>query len=758
MNDEPVIFRLASAADIEFTEGCVIIADRKLPRTVLDRFPSPILVEAGEGLKSLTSIESLAARVLSRRAMRPLTLVAVGGGSVGDAVGFLAHILWRGTSLWHVPTTLLAMADSAHGGKSAVNLASAKNQLGAFHSAERVIIVEQFLTTLPLAQRREGLTEMLKAFMLADRSTILSLTPDRLEELAYRPYESVASGLMDLLDAAVSIKLEIVKQDPLERKGIRTALNLGHTLGHALEAAAGIPHGLAVAWGLAAMLELSADTGLPAETLASLFALLYPLLQPISFPDRDILRDNIGRDKKRSEGSLKSVLLRDIGLPAITSQISADDWISAFERVFRRFLETPVVARLRDPKRAQINVEAGKSELNRALCIAAQRIGQTRIMGRSRADDVLYFITGLRTMGFQVEDTADGYMVDPVKTDLCVTQPARIRRVQCGDGGTTFRFLLALACANIKETRLYLSPQLDRRPHQALIRALGQGGARIERISDSSGDGYSVRGWEQMPLSFSVDASESSQFASAIALLSAGSETPFTLRLTAGPASPSFLDMTLEMLKAAGVENIRNGDLIAFNPTARLGEPLTMDAPPDASAAAVWRTAQFFEHPLVLTESASGHPDTAIEEFLDVIVSGQRSGEIVLDCSGSPDLVPLLVIASLRSSKPVRVVGVSNLRLKESNRLEGIAASLARMNIRIETTPDGIRIPPAAAGSMTHGIFETYGDHRLVMAGLLISMLQGEVELTHPWSVAKSYPEFWNHAREAGWQLTPSLR
>ncbi|MDH7514664.1 MAG: hypothetical protein QHI48_02140 [Bacteroidota bacterium] len=748
------VIRVAHLSDVPFDESCVVFADRRLPNEFLSRLPDPILVEGGETLKTLSEVEKLADLATSRRSTRPMTLVAVGGGSVGDAVGFLASILWRGVGLRHIPTTLLAMADSAHGGKTAMNTMGAKNQLGTYYEAERIYIVEEFLATLSPAQRRDGLTEMLKALMIAGTETIRRLTPEDIEALCFLPYESIAAHLRPLLDEAIRIKRDIVAADPREERGIRTVLNLGHTLGHALETASRVSHGTAVAWGLAAALELSAAGDLRGDVRSSLDALLYPLLRPIPFPSGDVLRQAMERDKKRQGGVIRSVLLKDVGQPAIVEHLTSGEWVSAFRRVYDRFVGTPVVARLRDPRRVLIPIGAGKSELNRALVIAARRPGATRIVGHSDCDDVRFCAAGISALGFPFEESPEGYAFAPFARRTA-TQTAAPRRVFCGEGGTTLRFLLALASTSARETRLFCAPALLARPHGPLIDALRSGGAEIERFDAADGSGFRVRGWESMPPHLEVDASLSSQYASALALLAAGAESPFTLKISGNVAEGSFFDLTLAMLAHAGVETIRTGDLVAFNPTERLRQPLEIAIPPDASARAVWETARYFEHPLLLPDTDSIHPDAAIGSLLEAIVAGQRGGEIALDCSKTPDLVPLLTIAALRSSKPVRITGAANLRWKESNRLEGLVSSLAALNIEVRATVDGVFIPAGAALSINPERFETHGDHRLVMAGLLLSMLTGEVELSEAWCVTKSYPEFWDHARMAGWSVRP---
>lgn len=751
--------RVASIADIALPEHTVVVADRRLPQSVLARLPHLLLVDAGETLKTLEGVGSLAEQVLQRRTGRPLTLVAVGGGSIGDAVGFLASILWRGVELWHVPTTLVAMVDSAHGGKTAVNLGSAKNQLGTYYPASRVLLVEEFLATLPVAQRREGMVELLKVLWLGDAGATRALHGAQIEQLTFAPFEEIRSLLGPMIDHAVAIKHRIVASDPREERGLRTVLNLGHTLAHALELTAGLSHGAAVAWGMAAGIDLAAARGLPPESAAHCRDTLFPLLTPLpELPDDSVLHAAIERDKKRSDGRLRSVLLRDLGEADVTTELSAADWTSALRDVAARFRSARIRTALVAPRAVPLRIEASKSELNRALVIAAQRMGRTVINGHSDADDVRCMLRGLRTLGYAIEETPRGYIVDNLNRGLRLGDGEEERTLFVCEGGTTFRFLLALACTNVKPTKFLLSPALMRRPHDALLRSLRSGGAVIEEFHDLSGQGYVVRGWQRMPQVFSVDPSLSSQFVSAIALLAVGAEAPFTIRLLGEPVSRGYLDLTYEMLEQAGVEIIAHGDVIAVNQSERLNEKWTIEVEADQSSTAVWSVAHFLGHPIETGQKARipRQPDGAVEAYLVALRDARRAPREI-DLSAVPDLLPVLAVAALSGHDgvvhPVTFTGVGHLRHKESNRLDAFAASLRAVGVDADARADGLLLrpsPPPKPGS----IFETHGDHRLVMAGMLLALVHnGEVLLDQPWSVAKSYPGFWDDARRAGWTL-----
>ncbi|MBN1446734.1 MAG: hypothetical protein JXA28_02290 [Bacteroidetes bacterium] len=751
----PTIERIETLAELQLPEEAVVIADRQLPREYLSRFPDPVLVEAGERLKTLQATESLATAVLQRRSSKPLTLVAVGGGSVGDAVGFLASILWRGVTLWHVPTTLLAMVDSAHGGKTAVNIGAAKNQLGTFYPAERVIFVEEFLSSLPVHQRREGTVELLKALWLGDAAGSRAITAGDVEALTFAPYTEIASILSPLLDAAVRIKQRIVAEDPREERGIRTVLNLGHTIGHALELITGIGHGTAVAWGLAASLHFSQEEGMLPADLQHCRQTLFPLLVPLTvLPGREELRPAMARDKKHSGDRLRSVVLRSLGEPHLRADLSADRWIDALESAIEWFSTAPVTVYSVSERSVSLTIEASKSELNRALIIAAQRIGRTCIHGKSSADDVTHMVRALRRLEYPVDETGSGYVIDNLNRNPSPGGEEESRRIYVGEGGTTLRFLLALCATSVRRTKIVVPPALFCRPHEPLLRALRSGGASVEQFDDLSGQGFIVRGWREMPQSFSVETEESSQFASALALLAVGAERPFTLRLLGHTVSTSYLRMTLDLLELAGVESIWHEQLIALNQTERLKDKLKLEIEQDASSSAVWSVARFLGHP-----ARSGRkvrvprqPDSAVDRYLSLLRSSSQSA-IEIDVSDVPDLLPILTVAALTADQPVTFRGAAHLRNKESNRLDAFAASMTAVGFAVESHDDGLRVRPG--NRIAEGrVFHTHGDHRLVMAAALLSYATATaLQIDQPWSVTKSYPRFWDDLRQAGWSV-----
>jgi 3-dehydroquinate synthase len=282
---------------------------------VAERLGAPLLaLPAGEEHKTLALAERVVRWLLTHGAERRDAVVAVGGGVVTDLAGFAASVTLRGLRWVAVPTTLLGMVDAAVGGKTGVDLDLGKNLVGTFWQPAAVLADPRALATLDRRQLRAGLAEVVKAAMI---------TPGRLDAALDRHAAGVAAGdlagVEALVDAAVRIKAEIVAADEREA-GPRAALNLGHTVGHALEAATGFGrflHGEAVAWGLVAETLVALRRGVfPADAWPAWAARLAAAvaLPPAAEVDWESLRPFVARDKKAAGGSVGWVLPRAGGV------------------------------------------------------------------------------------------------------------------------------------------------------------------------------------------------------------------------------------------------------------------------------------------------------------------------------------------------------------------------------------------------------------------------------------------------------------
>jgi len=272
-----------------------------------------ILFDDREAAKRLATVEKIASALVRAGADRQCTLVAVGGGVVGDVAGFAAATYLRGVPLVHVPTTLVAQVDSAIGGKTGVDLPEGKNLVGAFYPPKLVIADPNLLRTLPHREFRSGLYEVIKYGVIADTKLFEFLETKMNAVLRRDP-----TAIDWIIQRCIAIKARVVNEDEREA-GLRKILNFGHTLGHALEAATGYKkflHGEAIAWGMIAATLIGVATNRTPESNAArivrLIASVGPL-PPLGRIRAAQLRSFMASDKKARGGRVRWVLARRIG-------------------------------------------------------------------------------------------------------------------------------------------------------------------------------------------------------------------------------------------------------------------------------------------------------------------------------------------------------------------------------------------------------------------------------------------------------------
>jgi 3-dehydroquinate synthase len=296
----------------------------------------PVLLEipAGEGSKTLAHADALWTRLIQAGVGRGDTVLALGGGVVGDLAGFVAATYHRGLRLVHAPTTLLAQVDSSIGGKVAIDHRLGKNLIGAFHPPVRVLSDVSTLRTLPVRERWNGLAEVVKTALVLDGELFGELETAL---PALGDGQADDEGWAGVVGRTAALKARLVSQDELER-GPRMLLNFGHTVGHALEAATGhgpLTHGEAVVLGMRAAVAVSERLGrLGPEEARRVEAVLarFPRSPPVPRPGRAEVRAVLGRDKKASAGKVRYVLLDGIGHGAIDPGLPEEVLAFAIDR------------------------------------------------------------------------------------------------------------------------------------------------------------------------------------------------------------------------------------------------------------------------------------------------------------------------------------------------------------------------------------------------------------------------------------------
>lgn len=316
----------------------IIITDDQVATTQLPRLEralgadcQTLILPSGEATKSWQQLERLTDGLLDLGVERGDKLIALGGGVIGDLVGFAASILKRGCGFIQVPTTLLAMVDSSVGGKTAINVRAGKNLIGSFHQPSLVVIDPSVLATLPDRQMRAGYAEIVKYGLIND-AAFFEWCEHHAAQLLARNSDALATAIAH----SVRTKAEIVAADERETKDQRALLNLGHTFGHALEADTGFSetllHGEAVAAGMALAYGFSAATGrCGAEDARRVMQHLDTIGLPASLAAAHVTGDGAAlvahmlHDKKMAAGTLPFILAHGIGQSYVDRTVNLAD-------------------------------------------------------------------------------------------------------------------------------------------------------------------------------------------------------------------------------------------------------------------------------------------------------------------------------------------------------------------------------------------------------------------------------------------------
>ncbi|HLO48928.1 MAG TPA: 3-dehydroquinate synthase, partial [Kamptonema sp.] len=261
------------------------------------------------------------------RLERASTIIALGGGVVGDMAGFAAATWLRGINVIQVPTSLLAMVDASIGGKTGVNHPQGKNLIGAFHQPRLVLIDPNVLKTLPARELRAGMAEVIKYGVIWDAGLFAQLEKcKRLDQMRYL----AADLLSEILKKSCQAKADVVSKDERE-SGLRAILNYGHTIGHAVESLTGykvVNHGEAVGIGMVAASGLALELGMwDSDSDKRQLALIEKAGLPIKLPsglDIEAILDTLQTDKKVKDGKVRFVLPTQIGTVSITDRVDAE--------------------------------------------------------------------------------------------------------------------------------------------------------------------------------------------------------------------------------------------------------------------------------------------------------------------------------------------------------------------------------------------------------------------------------------------------
>ncbi|OCF35426.1 pentafunctional AROM polypeptide [Kwoniella heveanensis BCC8398] len=551
-------------------------------------------VAPGERAKSRKVKEGIEDWMLDQKCTRDTVVLAFGGGVIGDLTGFVAATFMRGVKFVQIPTTLLAMVDSAVGGKTAIDTHHGKNLIGAFWQPSYIFVDLSFLTTLPTREVSNGMAEVVKTAAIWKDDDFALLESNSAEislAASTKPSTSTTAGrfasdrsqeqalLLRVVSGSIYVKAHIVTIDERET-GLRNLVNFGHTIGHAIEAVLtpAMLHGECVSVGIILEAEVARQLGVLSQVaVGRLTRCLQAYGLPISLSDRritalpassqlsvDRLLDIMKIDKKNSGPAKKIVLLSRIGKTyEEKASVVADD-------VIRKVLCEAATVISGTPSKSPITMATpgSKSISNRALVLAALGKGTCRVRNLLHSDDTAVMMNALVELKgavFSWEDGGDTIVVEGGGGTL--SAPAKGKELYLGNAGTASRFLTTVcamvssAASTEKSTIITGNARMKQRPIGPLVDALTANGAKVKYL-ESAGC---------LPLDIETDgfkgghiklaASVSSQYVSSILLCAPYAAEQVTLELTGGQViSQPYIDMTTSMMSQFGINVQRQSD------------------------------------------------------------------------------------------------------------------------------------------------------------------------------------------------------
>lgn len=751
-------------------------------------------IPPGETSKSRETKAGIEDWMLSHQCTRDTVIIALGGGVIGDMIGYVAATFMRGVRFVQVPTTLLSMVDSSIGGKTAIDTPMGKNLIGSFWQPRRIYIDLAFLETLPVREFINGMAEVVKTAAIWDEAeftalegdaplvleTIRSKNPDPSERL--RPIRSI---LKRMVLASARTKADVVSKDEKEG-GLRNLLNFGHSIGHAFEAilTPQVLHGEAVAIGMVKEAELARFLGvLRPGAVARLVKCIASYDLPTSLHDKRIVKLTAGKkcpvdvvlekmavDKKNEGKKKKIVLLSAIGQTHEPRASVVDD------NTIRIVLSPATRVSPGVPSGLNVNVTppGSKSISNRALVLAALGKGTCRVKNLLHSDDTEYMLTAIGQLNgatYAWEDAGEVLVVTGKGGDLVSgSQPLYL-----GNAGTASRFLTSVVAlcspsSSSASTVLTGNARMKVRPIGPLVDALRANGINIKYLGqerslpleiDAAGglDGGLIE----------LAATVSSQYVSSLLMCAPYAKNPVTLRLVGGkPISQLYIDMTINMMKSFGIVVTKSEDEphtyhipqgSYTNPEEYVIESDASSATYPLAVAAI--TGTTCTVPNIGSSSLQGDARFAVDVLRPMGCTVEQTASSTTVTGPSPgslkgievDMEPMTdafltasVLAAVAEGE-TRITGIANQRVKECNRIAAMRVQLAKFGVHCSELEDGIVISGKNYKelSVVDGSVFCYDDHRVAMSFSVLSVLSpNPVIILERECTAKTWPGWWD--------------
>ncbi|KXH65385.1 pentafunctional AROM polypeptide, partial [Colletotrichum salicis] len=748
-------------------------------------------IPPGEASKSRQTKADIEDWMLLQKCTRDTVIIALGGGVIGDMIGYVAATFMRGIRFVQVPTTLLSMVDSSIGGKTAIDTPTGKNLIGAFWQPFRIYIDLSFLETLPAREFINGMAEVIKtaAIWSEDEFTALETNAPAILAAVKSQGEQRLSPIRDILKRIVlgsaSVKAEVVSSDEREG-GLRNLLNFGHSIGHAYEAllTPQLLHGEAVAIGMVKEAELARFLGvLRPGAVARLVKCIASYELPTSVHDKkvvkltagkkcpvDVLLEKMAVDKKNDGAKKKIVLLSAIGKTHEQKASVVQD------HVIRVVLSpaTQVIPGMPKSHGTIVTPPGSKSISNRALVLAALGQGTCRITNLLHSDDTEYMLSAIAQLGgatYAWEDAGEVLAVKGKGGELTASKEA----LYLGNAGTASRFLTTVValCApsGVSSTVLTGNARMKVRPIGPLVDALRANGLEIKYLGQEKSLPLQVdaaNGFEGGVIELA--ATISSQYVSSILMAAPYAKNPVTLRLVGGkPISQFYIDMTISMMRTFGVNVTKSTTepntyhipkAVYQNPAEYVVESDASSATYPLAIAAI--TGTTCTVPNIGSESLQGDSRFAIDVLRPMGCTVEQTGTSTT-VTGPPignlkaiedvDMEPMTdafltasVLAAVASGT-TKISGIANQRVKECNRIGAMREQLAKFGVETDEFDDGIIITGHGVQGLqqpTESIY-CYDDHRVAMSFSVLSVVSPRpVTILERECTGKTWPGWWD--------------
>ncbi|KAF2095678.1 pentafunctional polypeptide [Rhizodiscina lignyota] len=760
-------------------------------------------IAPGETSKSRSTKASVEDWMLSQGCTRDTVIIALGGGVIGDMIGFVAATYMRGVKFVQVPTTLLAMVDSSIGGKTAIDTPLGKNLVGAFHQPQRIYVDLQFLESLPKREVINGMAEVVKtaAFWneeefarLEDNAALFMKTLDAKSTTGEKRLADIEETLKRIVIGSIRVKAQVVSADEKEG-GLRNLLNFGHSIGHAIEAilTPQILHGECVAMGMVKEAELARYLGiLEPSAVARLTKCIASYGLPTSLEDKtvrkrtankhcavDELLSIMGIDKKNDGQKKKIVLLSAIGKTyEPKASYVADKDIKLI--LSPAALIHPGVGP--DVSNVSCTPPGSKSISNRVLVLAALGSGTCRITNLLHSDDtqvMLNAVAKLNGATFSWEEDGRVLVVNGKGGALEACED----EIYLGNAGTASRFLTSVA-ALAKPTSTTASvltgnARMKERPIGPLVDSLAANGVDVQYV-ESKGSLplriHAAGGFAGGDLNLA--ATISSQYVSSLLMCAPYAKKPVTLRLVGGkPISQPYIDMTIAMMASFGVQVQKSTteENTYHIPRQAYTNPSHYEVESDASSATyplaiAAITGTTCTVPNIGSKSLQGDARFAVDVLrpmgctvgqteTSTTVTGPPKG--TLSALPEVDMEPMTdafltasVLAAAakpnQSGATTRIIGIANQRVKECNRILAMKDQLAKFGVECRELDDGIEIDGKGLDlkAPVGGVY-CYDDHRVAMSFSVLGLVTPSPTLIlEKACTGKTWPGWWDALRQ----------